>query len=119
YVQEDAMPVDITELVTPGSCAIVCMEMQRGVVGDLTTLPAIAEEIRAGGLPARLAALMDAARSVGVPVVYCTAVFRADRKGSAAVTPLSARLARSPDHMVVGTPSAEVIPELAPHPEDL
>jgi nicotinamidase-related amidase len=88
------------------------MEMQRGVVGDLSVVPAAAAATRATGTIDRLALLLRAARAAGVPVVHCTAVFRPDRAGSFRNMPSVNRLLENPDHLVVGTPPTEVLPEL-------
>ena len=73
--------MQLETLVDPSTTAVLCMEMQRGIVGDLSLLPAMAEEIRGSGMPARLAGLMKNARAAGVPVVFCNAQYRADKKG--------------------------------------
>lgn len=111
--------MQLETLVDPSTTAVLCMEMQRGIVGDLSLLPAMAEEIRGSGMPARLAGLMKNARAAGVPVVFCNAQYRADKKGTVINCPLKARLARNPNHMLEGTPSIEVIPELGQQPQDV
>src|ERR1700759_3120248 len=112
------MPVQLKDLLNPKTTAVLCMEMQRGVVGDLSGLPQLVEAIDKGGVKAKLAALLPGARSAGVQVVYCNALHRADRKGSASNAPMLARGAKHPEHMVEGSPSAENIPEIKPRPED-
>jgi nicotinamidase-related amidase len=54
-----------------------------------------------------------------VPVVHCTAEFRADRAGSVVNCSLIAAMVRNPDHLLVGTPAAELVAELGPEPGDL
>jgi nicotinamidase-related amidase len=49
---------------------------------------------------------------VDVRVVHCTAEFRPDLAGTALNSPLIAVMARRPGHMVVGSPSTEVVPEI-------
>lgn len=113
------MATALADLIEPKSTAIVCMEMQRGVVGDLSLLPPIAAAIARSGMPQRLAALMSDGRKAGAQVVFCNAVFRPDRKGSALNCPMFSRFAKVKGHMQEGTPSAEVIPALPVLPEDL
>src|SRR5439155_23109033 len=114
------MPVDFREVLAPSHTALLTMEMQRGVCGDLATaLPNLAEEVAATGVIKNVAKLCDAAREVGVRVVHCTAEFRPDRAGSASNAPLLRMAARETGHMAIGSGAAEVIPEIGPDPRDL
>ncbi len=109
----------LEELVNPGRTAILTMEMQRGVVGDLSALRALADVVDAQGVPKRLGLLLDAARSAQIPVVHCRAAFRTDRRGSYANVPMVNQLLKNPDHMLLGEATTEVIPELGPDANDL
>lgn len=113
------MPIDLAALTEPARTAILTMEVQRGVVGDLTAFPQLAEAANRVGVVANTARLLRAGRSIGVQVVHCTAEFRADRVGSTVNCQLIAAMVRNPDHLLVGTPPAEVIHELGPDPSDL
>jgi len=95
------------------------MELQRGVMGDLASFPDLADAVRSSDLVARTARLLDAARRARVPVVHCTAEFRADRAGTVANTPLHSAVLRRPDHLLAGTPATELVTELGPYPEDV
>src|SRR5437763_1105085 len=95
-----------------GGVAVCCMEMQRGIVGDLSTVPATAEAVRDSGMIDRLAAFLQAARRNRWPVVHCSAMFRADGIGSFDNMPMVEKLRATPGHLQVGTPSVEVLPEL-------
>jgi nicotinamidase-related amidase len=99
--------------------AVLTMEVQRGVVGDLTSFPQLAEAAERVGVVTNTARLLGAARSLGVHVVHCTAEFRADRAGSTVNCQLIAAMVRNPDHLLVGTPPTELIHELGPEPTDL
>jgi nicotinamidase-related amidase len=101
------------------ACAVVTMELQRGVVGDLSPLPELAAEVQARGVVGATARLARAARDRGRPVVHCTAEFRPDRAGSAQNAPLLARLARLDSHLLKGSPGAELVEPLGPEPSDL
>mgnify|MGYP002634594600 CR=1 FL=1 len=109
----------LEELVQPGRAAILTMEMQRAVVGDLTSLRALADVIAEQGVPARLGGLVESARRAEVPVIHCRAAFAADRRGSYRNVPMVNYLLKNPEHMILGEPSTEVIPELGPEPGDL
>jgi nicotinamidase-related amidase len=65
--------IRLEDLVQPGRAALVLQEVQNGVVGDLSSLPALAEAGEKIGMIGHIARLARAARSVGVPVVHSTA----------------------------------------------
>lgn len=110
----------LKELVAPGRVAVVTMELQRGVMGDLACIPALADAVREAGIVPATARVLRAARARGVRVIHCTAAFRRDRAGSYRNVPMVNRLLdANPDHLVVGTPPTEVVPELGPEPQDL
>lgn len=113
------MPLDLAELLAPASTAVLTMELQRGVVGDRASIPDLAREVGARGVLAAAGRLAEAARAAGAPVVHCTAEFRPDRAGSASNAPLLAVMGKRPNHLVVGSPEVEVVPELGPDPRDL
>jgi nicotinamidase-related amidase len=113
------MPVELSDLVGAGRAAVLTMEIQRGVVGDLSSFPELAAEVRDLGVIDNTVRLLAAARVAGVPVVHCTAGFRPDRRGSPANAPLIAAMLRRPEHLVDGTAAVELVPELGPAPGDL
>jgi nicotinamidase-related amidase len=102
----------IAELVNPRSTALVCHEMQRGVVGDLADGFITARAVADAGIIATNARLLAAARANGIRVIHCVAAFRKDRVGSFANTPMLTSLLDNPDHLVFGTPSVDPVPEL-------
>lgn len=95
------------------------MEMQRGIVGDLATMPALANAVRESRTIERCSALIDAARSGGIPIVHATVSWRADRLGTTLNTPLTASLARNPEQILDGSPAVELIPEFGDTTDDL
>ena len=109
----------LEELVAKGRCAVVVMEMQRGIIGDLACIPQLGKAVAEAGVIANTARLVRAARAADVRVIHCTAAFRRDRAGSPGNIPLVNHLLRNPEHLLVGSPAAEVVPELGPEPEDL
>jgi nicotinamidase-related amidase len=113
------LPVDLTALVAPPACAVLTMEIQRGVIGDLTSFPELAAAAEEVGVVANTARLLEAARTHRVSVVHCTAEFRADRSGATANCQLIAAMVRRPEHLLVGTPATELVPPLAVEPGDL
>ena len=113
------MPVDLTDLIGDGRPAVLTMELQRGVVGDLSSFPELAAVAQSGGVLENAARLVRAARSSGVPVIHCTAGFRADRRGSPSNAPLMTAMLRRPHHLVDGDPAVDLIPEVGLDAGDL
>lgn len=113
------MPIDLSELADPAHTAVLTMEMQRGVIGDLASIPTLAKAAASTGIVDATARLLDAARRAGARVVHCTAQFRPDRAGSATNAPLLAVMLRNPGHLVVDSDAAQVMPELDPQPGDV
>ena len=109
----------LEDLVRPDQCAVVTMEIQRGVVGDLSCIPLLQKSVAEAGLIPNTQRLLVAARSAGARVIHATAAFRRDRAGSYQNVPMVNALLRNPEHMLAGTPEVEVVPELGPEPEDL
>jgi nicotinamidase-related amidase len=106
--------IDLAELADPRHTALLVMEMQRGVAGDLATFPELAAVCAERDVVAHAARAAAAARAAGVRVVQCTAAFRADRAGSHTENcPFIKGLLRDPAHMLEGTGAVEVVPELA------
>ncbi|MFI7692361.1 isochorismatase family cysteine hydrolase [Nonomuraea sp. NPDC049655] len=93
--------------------AVLVMEMQRGVVGDLTKFPDLVAACARHDVVPNAARVLRTARAAGLPVIHCTAVFRPDRAGShTGNCPFIVSLLKDPAHMLEGTPAVEVLPEL-------
>lgn len=107
----------LAELVDPHHTAVVTSEVQNGVVGEPSALPALADAARP--MVARLAVLCAAARRAGAPVVHATAARRADGAGSNTNARLFLGVRRSPVALLPGSPAADVVTELGPEPDDL
>ena len=100
----------------PSRTAVLFIECQRGVIGDLSVLPALAEEAQ----PARRAMgrLATGARAAGARVVHLTYLPLAGGLSASRRAPLMRATGRSAewthDH-----PAMEVIPEIGVGPDDL
>jgi nicotinamidase-related amidase len=103
----------------PSSTAIVTMEMQRGICGDLAAFPALRDLGVEVGIEQNAARLLDAARLAGARVVHCTYSMRADRVGSRVDIPVMAAARRDSNYLLQGTPSCELLPALGPAPTDI
>jgi nicotinamidase-related amidase len=95
------------------------MELQRGVVGDLATMDALAAAAAERDTLQRCGQLVQLARDAAVPVVHAVVQWRADRRGTPLNTPLTASLARNPGQILEGTPAVELVPELGDTSGDL
>jgi nicotinamidase-related amidase len=112
------MSLDLRSLVAPAHTALVTQECQRGVIGDLSALPALADAAK-GDMIANVAALVDAARRAGVRVVHCTAERRPDGLGANANARIFQYMARAKVGLHPGSPAAELVPEIGVAESDL
>jgi nicotinamidase-related amidase len=113
------MAIDLGSFIAPPHTAVVTVEMQRAVIGDLASIPDIAVAAREAGIVARTALMLEAARSAGVRVVHCVAEYRADSLGSAVNCPLLAALFKAGAPMVAGTPRVELVADLGAKASDV
>jgi nicotinamidase-related amidase len=112
------MALDLSAVLDPSHTAIVTSEVQNGVVGKQSALPALADEARAAMVP-NLARLLPVARAAGVQVVHCTAYRRADAKGANHNARLFAGVRKSPVGLEPGSFEVQVLDELGPEAEDI
>lgn len=111
------MPLDLRSLVAPAHTALVTQEVQRGVIGDLSQLPALAAEAKAV-LP-NMAALVRAARAAGVPILHCTAERRADGRAANTNARIFQYMAKAPVKLLPGSEAAAIVPEIEVREEDI
>jgi nicotinamidase-related amidase len=111
------MPEELADLVHPSRTALVLQELQNGVVGARSVLPALAEAA-AAAIP-NAARLAKAARAAGVPVVHCLAVRRADGRGSNTNARLFMAVRKSPVTLLPGSEDAAVVPEIGVEDTDV
>ena len=105
-------------LTLAGPAALLISECQHGIVAPGGGgFAGLVDEVARRGVIPRLAALAHAFRTSGLPVFHLTVAHRpefADVKHNS----LLASLARKHRALVAGSPEAQIVPELAPHPED-
>ncbi len=94
-------------------------EVQNGVVGSPSALPALAEAAAAVGLVENCARLARAARECGVPVLHCTAETRADGRGGNHNARLFLGVKKSPVPLTPGTDAVMVPAEIGVDPADI
>jgi biuret amidohydrolase len=113
------MASDLQALVAPEHTALVLQEVQNGVVGSPSVLPALADAAAAVDLVANCARLAHAARAVGVTVLHCTAETRNDGRGANNNARLFAGVKKSPVRLSPGTAAVQVPTEIGVDPRDL
>ena len=113
------MPLDLATLVDPAHTALVLQEVQNGVVGEPSALPALAAACRAVDLVGHCAALAARARAVGVPVLHCTAETREDLRGANRNARLFMGVLKAPVRLSPGTAAVQVPDEIGVAPEDI
>jgi nicotinamidase-related amidase len=113
------MPLDLRTLVAPDHTALVLQEVQNGVVGSPSALPALSDAAAAVDLIGNCARLARAARAIGVTVVHCTAETRDDGRGANTNARLFAGVRKSPVHLSPGSAAVQVPDEIGVDPRDL
>jgi nicotinamidase-related amidase len=103
----------------PGSTAVLTIEVQRGVCGDLARFPALRDAFESSGTHVALVRLLVGARAAGARVVHCTFSLRADRAGSTLELPLMSAARRDPDYLLQGSDATALLDGLGPEPSDL
>jgi len=104
---------DLAELIAPQHTAVLTMELQRGVVGDLAAFPDLRAAVLEMGLLDLAGTVCRTARSAGARVVHCTAEFRPDRLGSAVnCRMLAAAEKMNAGRLDAGAPGTELVAEL-------
>lgn len=109
----------LVDALAPTTCAVVTMELQRGVCGDLAPWPALPESVNGERVVQSVARLLVAARAVGTLVVHATFGIRPDGAGTRFDMPLMSAARRDEHFLRQGSPSAELIPELGVEASDI
>jgi len=113
------MPVDFAALVAPAHTALVLQEVQNGVAGTPSVLPALSEAAAAVDLIGNCARLARAARAAGIAVVHCTAETRDDHKGANHNARLFVAVQKSPVQLSPGSAAVQVPAEIGVDPGDI
>jgi nicotinamidase-related amidase len=113
------MPLDLRALVAPAHTALVLQEVQNGVVGSPSALPALADAAAVVDLIGNCARLARRAREIGVTVLHCTAETRADGRGGNHNARLFAGVKKSPVRLTPGSDAVRVPDAIGVDPRDL
>lgn len=111
------MPLDLTAFLEPARCAILVFECQENVIGAGSRIPGLVAAVKARGIVANIARLLQSARGAGAHRFFCTAEMRSDDLGRAR-TPLHDRTRRSPQPAGDDSDSS-VVRELGPEKGDV
>jgi len=108
---------------TPGGTAanrsaVVTMELQRGVCGDLAPLPHLRDAATQAGVPEAAGRLVAGAHRHAIPVVHCVFTIRPDAAGARLDLPIMAAARANPTLLRQGDPSTELLTELGAHDTD-
>ena len=113
---------DVGDLVAPAHTAVLTMECQRGIIGDLSAFGELRDAAEAGGVLTNGPSVVAAARAAGVRVVHCTAERREDGAGSVANCRMLAGAQAVHEQgggIDQGTPGAQLVAEFGPAPADI
>jgi len=113
------MAPDLRTLVAPDHTALVLQEVQNGVVGSPSVLPALAAAAAEVDLVGNCARLAELARAIGVTVLHCTAETRDDGRGANTNARLFAGVAKAPIRLSPGSDAVQVPDEIGVDPRDL
>jgi biuret amidohydrolase len=113
------LPLDLAALVDPKHTALVTQECQQGVIGEKSSLPALAAGVARLDMIGHVAQLVAAARAAGVKIVHCTAERRRDGFGANRNARLFQYMARTERPLLPGSEAAALVPEIGAQPEDL
>jgi nicotinamidase-related amidase len=113
------VPLDLAALVAPAHTALVLQEVQNGVVGEPSALPALAEACRAVDLVGHCAALAARARALGIPGIHCTAETREDLRGANRNARLFMGVLKAPVRLLPGSEAVRVPDAIGVAPEDI
>ncbi len=100
----------------PRTTALLFVECQRGVVGDLSVLPALAESARPA--LASMGRLAAGARGAGVQVAHLTYLPLAGGRSASRRAPLI-RATSANEGWTESHPAVEIVPEVGVGPDDL
>jgi nicotinamidase-related amidase len=110
---------ELRDLVAPAHTAILTQECQRGVVGEQSALPQLAEAARSTGMVENVARLVESGRRAGVEIVHHIAVHRPDMKGANHNARLFRAMERQGGPQLAGTEMVEVAPPISVAESDI
>lgn len=112
------------DVTTPGGTAtsrtaVVTMELQRGVCGDLAPVAHLRDAATRAGVPEAAGRLVAGAHRHGIPVVHCIFTILPDAAGARLDLPIMAAARANPTLLRTGDPSTELLGALGAADTDL
>ena len=114
--------MELADLVNPKHTVVIAMEMQRGIVGELSSFPELRDAAADSGVLSNGPVICNAAREAGVRVLHAIAVNRADHAGSKAncrMLAASQKINQSGSGLIENSEGAELVSSFGPEPEDI
>jgi len=114
--------VDLKNLVDPATTVLVTMEVQKGIVGELSAFKELRNAATEAGVLTNGPRICEAARNSGVTVIHATAVNRPDYAGSLVncrMLAASKKMNENGSGIIEGSEGAELISEFGPEPQDI
>ena len=112
--------MQLADLVQPESTVVLTQECQKGVIGDLSLLPALTESARATGMIDNVGRIVATGRAAGCGILHCIAATRADRRGASTNAPLFQGAAKGgPSKMTPGSEGTELVDGIEAADSDL
>jgi nicotinamidase-related amidase len=112
------VPISLSELCEPSTTAVVCQEMQKGIVGPISVHKDLVELAAAEAVP-NTARIVERAREVGSLVVHTPTVRRPDDRGSGKNTRIFRAARKLGTPLEPGGEGVEVIDEIGLDPRDI
>jgi nicotinamidase-related amidase len=105
--------------IDPTTTAVIAVHLEQDIVGAGGALSDFFhEQVEARQVLAVAARFLDAARAAAIPVIYTRVAFAQDYSNMQANSPLLAGT-RDSGALRDGTPGAEIVPQVAPGPDDI
>ena len=114
--------MELADLVNPKHTVVITMEVQRGIVGDLSSFSELRDAAENSGVLLNGPKICHSARATGVRVLHATAINRADNAGSKAncrMLAASQKINQLGSGLVENTEGAELVSSFGPEPEDI
>ena len=114
--------MDLKDLIDPSTTVLVTMEVQKGIVGDLSDFQELKSSAMEVGLLTNGPKLCSTARNTGVQVIHATAINRSDYAGSIAncrMLAASKKMNENNEGIIEGTEGAELVSSFGPESRDI
>lgn len=105
------MAIDLRSIIDPRHTVLLLQECQKGVIGELSSLPEMAAAAKVTMIP-NVVRLAEAARACGVRVIHATAAHQPDMWGANTNARLFHGARKSPVKLIIGVEAVEPLDEI-------